>query len=376
MRVPRLGLTVGAALVVVAALLPYLGLHIPAVLPGTLDTLDSAGNLSILAVCFVFGAVALGYDVLFGYTGLLSLGVVLHFAAGVYVFDIALTDWHWSLGAALAVTAAVGLALALVVGAVSLRVTGIAFTMVTLAFAQAFYFLIQDNPHGLTGGQDGLALSTTRLPSILSGAVSNTRSLYWLALAFLVVAGALVWVFIESSVGHVLVAVRDNEARAEVLGLRPFGFKLAAYTLSSLVATGAGVVYLLLIGTAVPDAVATTTLTLAIVVMVMLGGAASRGGAVTGGILYWYLESLLVKVSGQPSFATLPAVVRVPLSQPQFLLGAIFILFVFFVPGGLAGLVARLRARRAGGRLGPGVPVGAASIVARLVPTRSDKEAP
>lgn len=375
MRVPRLGLSVGAVLVVVAALVPYLGVPIPAIMPGTVDVLNSAGNLSILAICFVFGAVALGYDVLFGYTGLLSLGVVLHFAAGVYVFDIALTDWHWSLGAALAITAGVGLALALVVGAVSLRVSGIAFTMVTLAFAQAFYFLIQDNPHGLTGGQDGLALATTRLPAVLSGAVSNTRSLYWVALAFLVVAGVLVWVFIESSVGHVLVAVRDNEARAEVLGLRPFGFKLTAYTLSSLVATGAGVVYLLLIGTAVPDAVATTTLTLAIVVMVMLGGAASRGGAVTGGILYWYLESLLVKVSGQPSFAGLPAVVRVPLSQPQFLLGAVFILFVFFVPGGLAGAIARLRARRAGAPLEPGPTLGAPTVLARLIPSR-DKEAP
>ena len=141
-------------------------------------------------------------------------------------------------------------------------------------------------------------------------------------------------------------------------------------------ATGAGVVYLLLIGTAVPDAVATTTLTLAIVVMVMLGGAASRGGAVTGGILYWYLESLLVKVSGQPSFAGLPAVVRVPLSQPQFLLGAIFILFVFFVPGGLAGAIARLRARRAGYPLGPDAPATLPPPLARLIPSRQDKEAP
>lgn len=346
MRVSRFGIMVGIAATVLAALIPYIGLHLPGILPGTVDVLDSPGNLSILAICFVFGAVALGYDVLFGYSGLLSLGVVLHFAAGVYVVDIALTDWHWSLGAALALTFGVGLGLALVLGAVALRVSGIAFTMVTLAFAQAAYFLIQDNPHGLTGGQDGLALYSTRLPALLSGAVSNTRNLYWVALAFLVVAGAAVWLFIESSVGHVLIAVRDNEPRVAVLGLRPFVFKLAAYTVSSLVATGAGVVYLLLIGTAVPAAVATTTLTLSIVVMVMLGGAASRGGAVTGGILYWYLQSLLVKWAGLPSFSSLPAVLRVPLSQPQFLLGALFVLFVFFVPGGLAGTVARLRARR------------------------------
>jgi branched-chain amino acid transport system permease protein len=248
---------------------------------------------------------------------------------------------------ALLLTAAVALFLGLVVGAVSLRVSGIAFTMVTLAFAQAFYFLIEDNPHGLTGGDDGLSLLSNRLPAFLSGAVSNTRNLYWVALGFLVVTGVVVWVVTESSTGHVFVAIRDNEQRVEVLGLRPFGFKLAAYTVSSLIASGGGVVYVLLIGTAVPSAVATTTLTLSIVIMVVLGGAASRWGAVAGGILYIYLQQYLVKVAAEPTFASLPAVLRVPLSQPQFLLGALFILFVLFVPGGLAGALLRIRLARA-----------------------------
>jgi branched-chain amino acid transport system permease protein len=107
------------------------------------------------------------------------------------------------------------------------------------------------------------------------------------------------------------------------------------------------VVYVLLIGTAVPRAVATTTLTLSIVIMVVLGGAASRWGAVAGGILYIYLQQYLVKVAAEPTFASLPAVLRVPLSQPQFLLGALFILFVLFVPGGLAGALLRIRLARA-----------------------------
>ena len=351
MTTPRVGLLVGLLATVFAVFLPFVGLHVPWVLPGAVDVVNSTGTLDALALCFIFAGVALGYDVMFGYTGLLSLGVVLHFAAGVYVFDIALTLWHWPLATALLLTAGVALALALVVGAVSLRVSGIAFTMVTLAFAQAFYYLIEDNPHGLTGGDDGLSLFSSRLPGFLSGAVANTRSLYWVALGFLVVTGAVVWVVTESSTGHVFVAIRDNERRVEVLGIRPFGFKLAAYTVSSLVASAGGVVYVLLIGTAVPSAVATTTLTLSIVIMVVLGGAASRWGAVTGGILYIYLEQYLTKVSAEPTFASLPAVLRVPLSQPQFLLGAIFVLFVLFVPGGLAGALWRARAawaRRAG----------------------------
>ena len=343
----RVGLIVGACATLLAIVLPFIGLHIPWILPGVVDVVNSTGTLDVLALCFVFAGVALGYDVMFGYTGLLSLGVVMHFAAGVYVFDIALTDWHWPVFSALLLTAAVALFLGLVVGAVSLRVSGIAFTMVTLAFAQAFYFLIEDNPHGLTGGDDGLSLLSNRLPAFLSGAVSNTRNLYWVALGFLVVTGVVVWVVTESSTGHVFVAIRDNEQRVEVLGLRPFGFKLAAYTVSSLIASGGGVVYVLLIGTAVPSAVATTTLTLSIVIMVVLGGAASRWGAVAGGILYIYLQQYLVKVAAEPTFASLPAVLRVPLSQPQFLLGALFILFVLFVPGGLAGALLRIRLARA-----------------------------
>jgi branched-chain amino acid transport system permease protein len=352
-KVPRLGLVIGAGVLLLAVLLPFIGLHVPWILPGTLDIVNSSGTLEVLGLCFIFGGVALGYDVMFGFTGLLSLGVVMHFAAGVYVFDIALTHWNWPLVPALALTFAVTVVMALILGAVALRVSGIAFTMVTLAFAQAFYYLVQDNPHGLTGGDQGLAMNSARLPAFLSGAVANTRSLYWIALGFLAVTSLVVWVVTESATGHVLIAIRDNERRAEVLGLRPFGFKLAAYTISSIIAAGGGVIYILLIGTAVPSAVASITLTLSVVIMVVLGGAASRWGAVTGGIVYVYLQQYLVKVAAEPTFTRLPSVLRIPLSQPQFLLGAIFVLFVIFVPGGLAGALARSRLRLLSRRVRP-----------------------
>lgn len=346
MKSLRLGLTVGAVATVFAAMLPFVGFRVPWILPGAVDVVNSTGTLVTLALCFVFAGVAMGYDVMFGYTGLLSLGVVMHFGAGVYVFVIALTLWHWSLLGAFLLSMAFALVLAVVCGAVALRVSGIAFTMVTLALAQAFYYLVEDNPHGLTGGESGLSLTSDRLPSFFSGAVSNTRNLYWIALCFLIVSFAVVWLITESSTGHFMVAVRDNERRVEVLGLRPFGFKLAAYVLSSLIAAGGGMVYVLLVGTAAPSAVAATSVTLSIVIMVVLGGAGSRLGAMAGGIIYVYLQQYLVKVAAEPSFASLPRFFKVPLSQPQFLLGAIFILFVIFVPGGIAGALVRLRLRR------------------------------
>jgi branched-chain amino acid transport system permease protein len=105
---------VGGIVLVVFAVLPFVGVQVPWVLPGTVDVVNSAGTLQVLGLCFVFGGVALGYDLLFGYTGLLSFGQVLYFAEGAYVFDIALTKWHWALFPALALTAGVGLILAVV----------------------------------------------------------------------------------------------------------------------------------------------------------------------------------------------------------------------------------------------------------------------
>lgn len=329
------------------ALLPFAGFAVPWILPGPVDVVNSAGTLVVLGLGFVFASVALGFDVLFGFTGMLSFGQVLYFATGVYVMDIALSVWNLALLPALAITMAVGLTLAVVLGALCLRVRGIAFAMVTLAFAQAGYYLIEDNPHNLTGGDTGLVMSTSRLPAQLVGVVS-TRNLYWLALVFLVLVYAVVWLATESVTGRVWLAIRENERRAEVLGLRPFRFKLASFVLSSLIATAGGVIYLLLVGTAAPSSVASTTVTISILVMVVLGGAGTRWGAVVGAMVYVYLQQYLLKVAAEPSFGSLPAPLRVPLSQPDFLLGAIFVLFVLFAPGGLAGLAGRAWAALAG----------------------------
>jgi branched-chain amino acid transport system permease protein len=334
-----------AVIVVVLALLPFIGLHIPWVLPGPVDIVDSAGTLVVLGLGFVFGGVALGFDVLFGFAGLLSFGQVLYFATGAYVLDIALSDWHWALLPAVALTLVTGAVLSVVLGMLSLRVSGIAFAMVTLAFAQAGYYLIEDNPHNLTGGDTGLVAQTTRLPPQLVG-VASTRNLYWLALVFLIVVYALVKLSTESATGRVWLALRENEQRAEVLGFKPSGYKLAAFVLSGTIATGAGLVYLLLVGTATPSAVAATTVTVSILVMVVLGGLGTRWGAVVGAMVYVYLQQYLLKVAAEPSFSSLPAVLRAPLSQPDFLLGVIFILFILFAPAGIAGLKSATRGNR------------------------------
>jgi branched-chain amino acid transport system permease protein len=343
---PALRVGVPLALLAVLAVVPQLSLDIPIVFSGPLS---SPGTLQLLALCLLFGGVALTYDLLFGFTGLLSFGHALYFAVGVYLTAIALTKWEWSMWQAFALTAAAGIVVPLLLGAVSLRVGGIAFAMVTLAFAQAGQVLVQKNPNGLTGGEEGLGLNFDPLPDFFVG-VLNTKHLYWLALGYAAVVFLVVRFAVASSPGHVWQAIRENEKRVEVIGLRPFGFKLVAFVLASFLATAGGVVWLLLIGGAVPE-VTTANFTLTLLVMVVIGGAGSRYGALVGGFLYTLLDQRLGSLAGSSHVQDLPTVIRTPLSEPLFVLGTLFILLVFFVPGGLASIGRRLRLLRRGAGL-------------------------
>lgn len=340
-----LSIVVPASVLVLLALVPKLSLDIPVVFNGPLS---SPGTLQLLALCLVFGGVAMTYDLLFGTTGLLSFGHALYFALGVYLPAIALTKWEWGLWQSLGLTAAIALLLPALLGGVSLRVGGIAFAMVTLAFAQAGQVLVQKNPDGLTGGEEGLGLSFDALPDFFVG-VLNTKNLYWLALGYAVVVFLVIRFAVASSPGHVWQAIRENERRVEVIGLRPLPFKLMAFVLSSFLATAGGVIWLLLIGGATPE-VTTANFTLTLLVMVVLGGTGTRYGAMVGGIVYTLLDQRLGALAGSSTIEDLPGVLRTPLSEPLFILGTLFILVVFFIPGGLTGLARRLRGlRRAAG---------------------------
>jgi len=339
-RALQLGIPV--AVVVLLALVPKLSIDIPVVLNGPLD---NPGTLQLLALCLLFAGVALTYDLLFGFTGLLSFGHALYVALGVYVTAIALTRWEWGLWPTLGLLVAVGIAVPLVLGAVSLRVGGIAFAMVTLAFAQAGTVLVQKNPYGWTGGEEGIGLNFDEIPDAFVG-VLNTKNLYWLALGYAVLVFVVVRLAVGSSAGHVWRAVRENEPRVEVLGLNPYPFKLIAFVLASFLAVLGGVVWLLLIGGATPE-VTTANFTLALLVMVVLGGAGTRYGAMLGGFLYTLLDQRLGSLAGSSEVQDLPDVLRVPLSEPLFLLGALFVALVFFIPGGVASLPTRLRGLRA-----------------------------
>lgn len=332
-------------LVVLAALLPKLNVHIPGVLPGPTYT---PGTLQVLAYAFLIAALALSYHLVFGLAGMLSFGHALFFGAGAYGLAIILRRLlpaelpsGVALLIAILLTFAFAFVLALAVGALALRVTGITFAMVTLACAQAMNVLVRRNTGGMTGGEEGVSITSAMVPGFLIG-VRNSVNLYWIALAILVVVYlAAVWVE-RSRVGHVAAAARENELRVRVLGLRPYTVRLFVFTAAGVLAAIAGMGMVLLQSGTTPR-VTSADFTLTLLVIVVLGGVGFRWGAIVGGLVYTLLDKRLSDLASSSLIDSLPGILRIPLSEPVFILGMIFVLIVMFLPGGIAGIADRLR---------------------------------
>ncbi len=341
---PFVPVIVGAVVIVFMALLPMLNLSLPGILP---TPTYMPGTLALLSLCMVFAALALSYNLLLGSAGMLSFGHALYFGAGAYGLGITLEYFGVPLFPGVFVALLGGMVIALATGAVAMRVSGIPFAMVTLAFAQAGSVLVRRNPQ-VTGGEEGLGLNTAQVPDFLIGVV-NTRNLYWLCLAVLVLV-YLVTLWVDTSrLGHLVRATRENELRVRVLGLRPYRAKLVVFVIAGALASLAGVAYMLLQSGTVPRAVS-ADLTITVLVMVVLGGVGFRWGAIVGGVLYTLLDQRLTVLAGSEAIAGLPDWLRIPLSEPLFLLGVLFILVVMFLPGGIAGTIDAAVKRRRGER--------------------------
>lgn len=336
-RSPLLRLLPAVVVLVVLAVLPYVAVTVPFVLPGRVN---GPGTMQLLAVCFIFAGFALSYDVIFGRTGLLSFGHALFVASGSYLLTISLSTLALPLPLAILLALGVTTALALVVGGIALRVSGIAFAMVTLAFAQAASIIVLRNPADLTGGEEGLVLNREAIPTIFVG-VQNAPYRYWLALGFVVLAWVLVALLVRSRAGHAMAAVRENESRAAVLGYEVYRVKLLAIVVGALIGGLGGVVHAIVLGGSSPH-LTTTEFTLALLLMVVLGGAGRMWGAVAGGVIYHYADARLIEVSGSSAVGALPDIVQRLLAEPLFILGIIFMVVVYFAPQGITGLGAKL----------------------------------
>jgi branched-chain amino acid transport system permease protein len=276
-----------------------------------------------LARVMVLAVYAVGYNILFGYTGLLSLGHAMFFAAGLY--GAGLSALHLSLGApaAFLVGIGAGFALALAAGLVVLRTSGVGFMIVTLMFAQAGYLTsLYFAPY--TRGDEGFVLRgdirRAALPGGLSLDLANPVVRYNLALALLGICVLGCLALVRSPIGRVLVAIRENEERTRMLGYDTEANKLLAFVVSGTVAAAAGAAYALLFAY-VGATFASIQYSILPLLWVLLGGAGTVLGPLIGTLLMFYLVDV---TSGQTSAYML-------------VVGVALLVLVVWFPKGLLG---------------------------------------
>jgi branched-chain amino acid transport system permease protein len=277
----------------------------------------------------IYGLFALGYNLLYGYTGLLSFGHAAYWGLGAYGTGIALARLQigslWgALGAGLLLAGVGGI----VVGFFCLRRRGIYFAMLSLAFAQLLYF-IAFHLADVTGGDDGLrgvGVPPLRLPGITL-ALDSSLAFYYFAFAVVTLAMLALKRILDSPFGAVLQAIRENSDRAVACGYDIRRIKLLSFVFSALFCGLAGALDALRLGVVPVESLYWTT-SGQVVIMTLLGGAGTFFGPFVGATTFLVLEDRLSVVTE---------------SWPLFI-GLIFMAFVLFLPKGIWGtLLARLR---------------------------------
>jgi branched-chain amino acid transport system permease protein len=270
----------------------------------------------------VLAIYAVGYNILFGYTGLLSLGHAMFFATGLYAASLGVTRLGLGIPEAFLLAIVTGIIVSLVIGLIVLRASGVAFMIVTLMFSQAAFLTVLYFGE-YTRGDEGIVIPDTQRVFSLFGWDANLADpllRYNLAVGFLALAIAVCLVVVRSKIGHVLVAIRENENRTAMLGYDVKRYKLIAFVLSGAFAGFAGAAYALMFAYA-GSTLASIQYSIHPLLWTLLGGASTVLGPVLGtGLMF-----LLVDFASGFTTASL------------LFVGVVLILLVLFFPKGILG---------------------------------------
>lgn len=279
-----------------------------------------AYHSNVLARVLVLAVFAMGYNIAFGYTGLLSLGHALLFAAGMYGAGLGAQVWGLPAGMSLIGGTLAGGAMALAVGLLALRTAGVSFMIVTLMFAQAGYLTLLYFG-AVTGGDEGFIIpDASRVLFGANLAEDGPRAV----VAFLIFAVGLLGclVLVRSRFGRVMVAMRENEERSRMLGYNPFRVKLGALALSGLYAGAAGAAYGVLFGY-VGANFATIQYSILPMLYVLLGGAGVVLGPFLGALIMFYLIDIASAYTTAHLMVVGVALVALVLFAPRGILGSL-----------------------------------------------------
>ena len=315
--------------------------------------------LEVAARICVFIVLVASYDLLIGYTGIVSFAHTMFFGFGAYGAAIALKrmgpGWD-AVGVGALAGVGMSLVVAVAVGLLSLRVKAIFFAMITLA-AASVALVLASQLSTFTGGEDGI---TYRAPTIFKTAtklmvdddgkvmrIMGVKLNGKLAAYYFVFTTSLVLFYVMvrlvgSPLGTVLKAIRENEARAEAIGYRVVSYRTFVFCIAAVVASLAGTIYAIWLKYTGPDTVLSFSIMIDILLMVVIGGMGTMWGAVIGAVLMVIAQYYLRDLMGLAAEATANLPLLPHLLDPDrwlFWLGIIFILLVYFFPKGIAGTI-------------------------------------
>ena len=270
----------------------------------------------------VLAIFAMGYNVLFGYTGLLSLGHAMFFATGLYTAGLTAYHLEWGVISSFIAAVSVGAAVSMIIGAVALRTSGVAFMIVTMMFAQVAY-LSTLYFTTYTRGDEGLVLpESARSFSVIGFDVNLVDPVvrYSITLGFLALTLFIIYRLVQSPTGRALVAIRENESRTRMLGYNTFAIKLKALTISGTLSAMSGALYALLFAY-VGSSFATIQYSIDALLFTLLGGAGTVLGPLLGSFMMFYL----IDIASDYTTAYL------------LVAGIVLIILVMYFPKGLLG---------------------------------------
>lgn len=286
-----------------------------------------APSWSVATLILIYAMAALGCNLLLGYTGLLSVGQSVYFGVGGYIAAITATRWELQLSSVLVVSAVLCAAVAAFIGVFAIRRLGIYFVMITFAFAETANFLAYVFKD-YTGGENGLSGVPLASFGALGQSIFIARpgpTFYYMMAVLFVLLFIVLQRFVDSPVGAVLVAIRENESRAEAMGYSVKAYKLLVFMISGAVTGIAGCLYAFFVGSASISAIH-SEMAITIVIITVLGGIRSLHGSLLGAVAYVALNTYLSDL--WPYW--------------ELLLGVALIGIVLFFKGGLQGVLVAL----------------------------------
>jgi branched-chain amino acid transport system permease protein len=277
---------------------------------------------ALIAEIYIFAIFAMSLDLLLGFTGLMSLGHAAFFGLGAYA--VAILGTHFGVNAWLALAAGIVVAAAGagLIGFFCVRLSGIPFLMLSLAFSQ-LVFSVALKWRDMTGGSDGMAIAEK--PSFFGIDLSNSLPMYFMALAFLLLAYWALRRLLNAPLGHIFVGIRENEPRMLAIGFNTRAYKLLSFTIAGAFAGLAGGLYAVFNSFISPDAVYWTA-SGDILIMTMLGGAGTLIGPAIGAGVFLLMKNVVSSYS----------------EHWLAIIGTIFICCVLFFPGGIWGTLRQI----------------------------------